>query len=181
MCGPRGGTGVRPPPPPLENHKAIVLVRIPWNIPAFKWRFADGPMMSRFKCYLDPLSSPHQLKTVSRVGPADKAFWIRAWVNKIVADPVDMFIGFRSVVVITLALHARGPGFEPQRNQLLQFCFNDIFEWSIPSKSENTTLQIINFCDKVLAKKYQFKHDVVFQNIQQKIRRNSIKSLLMSE
>ena len=27
--------------------------------------------------------------------------------------------GFRSVVVITLASHARGPGFEPQRNQLL--------------------------------------------------------------
>ena len=27
--------------------------------------------------------------------------------------------GFRSVVVITLASHARGPGFEPQRNQIL--------------------------------------------------------------
>ena len=26
---------------------------------------------------------------------------------------------FRSVVVITSALHAEGPGFEPQRNQLL--------------------------------------------------------------
>ena len=25
--------------------------------------------------------------------------------------------GFRSVVVITSALHAEGPGFEPQRNQ----------------------------------------------------------------
>ena len=29
-------------------------------------------------------------------------------------------VGFRSVVVITLASHARGPGFETQRKQL--FC-----------------------------------------------------------
>ena len=32
---------------------------------------------------------------------------------------------FRSVVVITLASHARGPGFDPQRNQLV--CFFVVF------------------------------------------------------
>ena len=33
----------------------------------FKWRFVGGPMMSRLKCYLDPLSS--NPKKYVRVGP----------------------------------------------------------------------------------------------------------------
>ena len=28
------------------------------------WRFAGGPMMGPFKCYVDPLSSPNRLKTL---------------------------------------------------------------------------------------------------------------------
>ena len=46
---------------------------------SFKWRFAGGTMMACIKCYLDPLS-PHQKqtnKTVVKVGPSGKTFWIR--------------------------------------------------------------------------------------------------------
>ena len=35
---------------------------------------------------------------------------------------VDQATCFRSVVVITLASHARGPGFEPQRKHVLFSC-----------------------------------------------------------
>ena len=38
-----------------------------------------------------------------------------------------VFIWFRSVVVITSALHAEGPGFEPQRNQRCIECLFRIF------------------------------------------------------
>ena len=34
----------------------------------FKWRFAGGPMMARLKLHLDS-PSPHQLKTLVKVGP----------------------------------------------------------------------------------------------------------------
>ena len=68
-CGSRGrGQGIRTPllknigflsntgPDPL-NHKAA---KPTFTVgPSFKWRFAGGPMMARFKCYLDPLS-PYQ-------------------------------------------------------------------------------------------------------------------------
>ena len=37
-------------------------------------------------------------------------------------------VRFRSVVVITSASHAEGPGFEPQRNQIFYFfCFTPLF------------------------------------------------------
>ena len=99
MRGSRGGDR-GPDHRPLEIHKNIVflgkLVWIPWKItkllsqhslfgyhrPAsktpFKWRFAGGPIIARFQCYSDPLSSPHQLKTQQqnvRVGlPLTKRF-----------------------------------------------------------------------------------------------------------
>ena len=40
-----------------ENHKAT---KPAFNVWLFKWRFAGGPMIDRFKRYLDPVS-PHQL------------------------------------------------------------------------------------------------------------------------
>ena len=49
----------------------------------FQWRFAGEPMMARFKWYFDHLSS-HQLKkqnkkkTLSKLVPFYKSFWIRA-------------------------------------------------------------------------------------------------------
>ena len=94
------GAGVRTAPPPLKNHKNIgflsntgpdrlkitkllsqhSMLGHHWPVPVsempFKWRFAGGPMMARFKCYLESLS-PHQKqkkkkkkkKNVVRVGP----------------------------------------------------------------------------------------------------------------
>ena len=87
----RGGgrwSGPTPPPPPLKNHKIIGLLsntgpdplkikKLPsqrsmlghhWPVPVsetlFEWRFAGGPIMARFKCYLDSLS-PQQKKRQS--------------------------------------------------------------------------------------------------------------------
>ena len=102
MHGSRGGGGTGQDPL-LKITKIYVflaiLVRIPWKItkqprqhsmsgyhrPAsetpFKWPFAGWPMMARFKCYMDPLSSPHQLKKPKKRQiwtPSDKTFWIRA-------------------------------------------------------------------------------------------------------
>ena len=52
-----------------------------------KWRFAGGPMMAHFLCYLDPLSSSHQQtpqkkqqqKTLSELDPSGNSFWICRW------------------------------------------------------------------------------------------------------
>ena len=43
-------------------------------------------------------------------------------------------IRFRSVVVITLASHARGPGFEPQRNHFIfsYFFFSSLYPFILP-------------------------------------------------
>ena len=76
MDGFRGGQGVRTPPP----------LQITKNI-GFKWRFAGGPKMARFKCYLDPFS-PHQKKETNKKRcqswtPSCKAFWIREWLKLI--------------------------------------------------------------------------------------------------
>ena len=76
---PDGGQGVRTPlPPPPKNHKNIGFLSNtgpdPLKIhkaakPAFnagtslarqRWRFAGGPMVTRFKCFLD-LLSPYQI------------------------------------------------------------------------------------------------------------------------
>ena len=84
MRGSRGwGAGHADPPPPLNNHKNIgflsntgpdpqKITKLPsqhlmlghhWPVlvsgTPFKWRFAGGPMMARFKCFLESLS-PHQ-------------------------------------------------------------------------------------------------------------------------
>ena len=58
----------------------------PGNSESYQAILADGPMMARFECYMDPQSSPHQLKKNNkktsknpvRVGPtpSDKIFWM---------------------------------------------------------------------------------------------------------
>ena len=85
MRGSRGGDrGTGPPPLAksqkyilsnnapglLENHKATKLAFLsgyhrPASETPSKWRFAGGPMMVRFKCYVDPLSR----KTLSELDP----------------------------------------------------------------------------------------------------------------
>ena len=84
-----GGQGVQTPsknlkaigvlsntgPDPLENYKATkpavnVLGHYrPVSKTPFKWHFAGGPMLTRFLCYLDPLS-PNKLKTTSELDPS---------------------------------------------------------------------------------------------------------------
>ena len=97
MRGSRVGTG-GPDPPPLKNHKnkgflsntgpdPLKIEKLPsqhsmlgHHRPApisetpFKWRFAGGPMIARFKFYWDSLS-PHKKRCQS----FDKTFWIRAY------------------------------------------------------------------------------------------------------
>ena len=85
----RGGWGVRTPlensqshhyegslsntgPDSVENHKASkpafnVELHRPASETLFKWRFAGGPMMARFKCCLDPLSSAISTKKEEEV------------------------------------------------------------------------------------------------------------------
>lgn len=48
-----------------------------------------------------------------------KADWVQIGV---LSARLTRVLSFRSVVVITLASHARGPEFEPQRKQSLLFC-----------------------------------------------------------
>ena len=58
-------------PDPLENRKATrpeFNVRPSSNETPFKWRFAGGPMMARFKWYFDHLSS-QQLKNIVKIRP----------------------------------------------------------------------------------------------------------------
>ena len=55
---------------------------------------------------------------------------------------------FRSVVVITLASHARGPGFDPQRNQLRCFL------------SDFLLLKLLLFADKFAGISSNLSRDV---------------------
>ena len=102
----RGRQGVRTP---LKNHKNVgflaklvqileKITKLPsqhsmlgYHRPAsetpFKWRFAGGPMMALFKCYLDPLSSHQKTNKQTKIKqkkacqswtPSGKTFWIRA-------------------------------------------------------------------------------------------------------
>ena len=70
-------------PDPLKNHRATKPAFNVVQSPARQWRFADGPMMTHYKLYLDPLSA-HQLtekrkkKRYQICTPSDKTFWIRA-------------------------------------------------------------------------------------------------------
>ena len=80
---PEGGTG-GPDPRPPENHKNIGFLsntgpdtqknhkatKPALNVPPAKhhlWRFAGGPIMASFKCYLDPL--PLIKKRLSELDP----------------------------------------------------------------------------------------------------------------
>ena len=107
MCGSRGGGGRCSRPPPLKDHKKYVflaiLVRMHWKIAkligqnsmlghhrdatetAFKWLFAGGPMMARFKGYFDHFST--KKKRCQSWTPSDKSFWIREWVNTRTMQP----------------------------------------------------------------------------------------------
>ena len=101
MCGSReGGTGVPDPPPP-ENKKTIGFLSntgpdplkieklpsqhsmlghhrpVPFSETLLKWRFAGGPTMDRFKCYLDSLS-PHKKKQTNKKKTSDV---VRDWQN----------------------------------------------------------------------------------------------------
>ena len=91
---PEGGGRGSGHPPPLKNHKKGFLSNIgpdplknhKANKPAFNFGpssarqrnaiFNGGPIMVRFWCYLDPLSS-HK-KPLSKLDPSGKTFWIRA-------------------------------------------------------------------------------------------------------
>ena len=81
MRGSRGGGGqwVRTPwksqnigflsntgPDPLKNHKATCTMQA-LNVES-SLALAGGPMLARYQCYLDPLSS-HQTKTSSELDP----------------------------------------------------------------------------------------------------------------
>ena len=77
MRGSRGGDrGTGPPPPPAKSQKYILSNNGPdllENLKATKLAFLvwlsstrhGGPMMVRFKCYMDPLSR----KTLSELDP----------------------------------------------------------------------------------------------------------------
>ena len=57
---------------------------------------------------------------------------------------IDLMTGsFRSVVVITLASHARGPGFETQRKQLFIWMFDDVVLWETSWVSSRAVQRLV--------------------------------------
>ena len=98
-----GGRGSGPPPPPEKSQNNIGFLRntgpdplkitklqsqhsmlgYHWPVPVsempFNGLFTGGPMMARFKCFLDSLSPHQKKKRCQSWTPSGKIFWIRAW------------------------------------------------------------------------------------------------------
>ena len=105
-CGSRGGGagGSDPPPPPVKNHKnigfssntgpdlltncsyqasiqflAIIGTPAKRHLMALSWRADDGPLKEVLGSSLpSSTKQKEEKKTLSKLDPSDKSFWIRA-------------------------------------------------------------------------------------------------------
>ena len=116
------GAGGRPPPS-LKNHKNIgflshtgpdPLKKIttlpsqysmlghhrPASETPFQWRFADGPLMARFKWHLDRILFPLIKQKSQSWIPSGKTLWIHAWGPNYIFQPKNKYF-------LKMCLHVR--------------------------------------------------------------------------
>ena len=103
-----------------DNHYTMESADSCWSRSVLHWEMGGTSADSRVEKYmLEPWHPPPNANQ-SIGGYVDAAV-----VPRLRTGPHGIKITcFRSVVVITLASHARGPGFEPQRKHVLFICVN---------------------------------------------------------